>query len=377
MRKITYSVVIGRNGKPDRHGHYLVHIEAYQCGRRVFFSTHIHLPRECFAGGLVVNHPLADKYNACLYKFRNEIEALELDMIAAGKRCTLAILKAAVDNKSTEATSLSSFTETVINSSGRCEHTRSIYRTTMKVVEAFQPGATLQDIDYDFLIRFQNAQISRGMAHNTIVCRLRNIRAIINEAVKRRLLNADENPFLQFRIPSMTPRRGFLDYKDLRRLELKKLRGREAHVRDAFLFACYTGLRFSDLRTLRTEHLKDGWIVKTMVKTGDVVQIPYKTIFRGKAAEILERYTSAESLARFGSNSDANRTLRRVAEKAELTHHCTFHLARHTCGTLLLREGVPVTTVQMILGHRKLETTKGYAEVDDITIRNDVRRAFR
>ncbi len=163
-QKITYSVVIGRNGKPDRHGQYLVHIEAYQCGRRVFFSTHIHLPRECFAGGLVVNHPLADKYNACLYKFRNEIEALELDMIAAGKRCTLAILKAAVDNKSTEATSLSCFTETVINSSGRCEHTRSIYRTTMKVVEAFQPGATLQDIDYDFLIRFQNAQISRGMA---------------------------------------------------------------------------------------------------------------------------------------------------------------------------------------------------------------------
>lgn len=376
IEKIRYSIVCGRNGKSNRNGLSLIHVEARQNQKRVYFPTQVHVEKSCFCKGFVVNHPLADKYNAYLYKFRNEIETLELDMIIQGKCCTLDILKAAFRGKATTKTRLSEFAETVISNSTRCEHTRGIYRTTMKAVENFQPGATLHDVDYDFLVRFQKSQRELGMAHNTIVCRLRNIRAIINEGVRRRLLSADNNPFMQLRIPSMTPRRGFLDYKDLRRLELKKLRGREAHVRDAFLFACYTGLRFSDLCTLRSEHFREGWIIKKMVKTGDSVQIPYKTIFRGKAAEILERYTSVERFARFGSNSDANRTLRRIAEKAKIAHHCTFHLARHTCGTLLLREGVPVTTVQMILGHRKLETTKGYAEVDDLTIEKDVKKAF-
>lgn len=377
IQKITYSVVIGRNGQPDSNGHYLVHIEAYQNGHRVYFSTHIHLPRECYFGGLVVNHPLAHKYNAYIYKFRNEIEALELDMIAQGKRCTLPILKAAVSNRACNATTLAAFTESVISSSNRCEHTRSIYRTTIKAVEAFQPGTTLHDIDYDFLVRFNAAQKEKGMSHNTIVCRLRNIRTIINEAVKRRLLSADDNPFLLFSIPSMTPRRGFLDYKDLRHLARLRVDDKEARVRDAFLFCCYTGLRYSDLLTLREDHIKGEWLVKKQVKTGDIVQIPFKSLFKGAALEIIKRYDSVEDLARIGHNSHANRVLRELAKKAGIARHCTFHLARHTCGSLLLREGVPLTTVQMILGHKKLETTKGYAEVDDITIKKDVRKAFR
>ena len=310
IQKITYSVVIGRNGQPDSNGHYLVHIEAYQNGHRVYFSTHIHLPRECFVGGLVVNHPLAHKYNAYIYKFRNEIEALELDMIAQGKRCTLPILKAAVSNRACNATTLAAFTESVISSSNRCEHTRSIYRTTIKAVEAFQPGTTLHDIDYDFLVRFNAAQKEKGMSHNTIVCRLRNIRAIINEAVKRHLLNADDNPFLQFRIPSMTPRRGFLDYKDLRHLARLRVDDKEARVRDAFLFCCYTGLRYSDIITLRTEHIQGDWLVKKQEKTGETVKIPFKSLFKGAALEILKRYDSVEDLARIGHNSHANRVLR-------------------------------------------------------------------
>lgn len=94
IQKINYSLCIGRNGAETQKG-YLVHVEAYQAGRKIYFSTKIHLRKNQFSHGLVVNHPLADRYNTYLYKLRNEIEKVELDMISQGRRCTLAVLKAA------------------------------------------------------------------------------------------------------------------------------------------------------------------------------------------------------------------------------------------------------------------------------------------
>ena len=73
MHKISYSVVIGRNGTETSKG-FLIHIEAYQAGRKVYFSSKIHVARNQFSHGLVVNHPLADRYNAYLYKLRSKKE---------------------------------------------------------------------------------------------------------------------------------------------------------------------------------------------------------------------------------------------------------------------------------------------------------------
>lgn len=62
IQKINYSLCIGRNGAETQKG-YLVHVEAYQAGRKIYFSTKIHLRKNQFSHGLVVNHPLADRYN--------------------------------------------------------------------------------------------------------------------------------------------------------------------------------------------------------------------------------------------------------------------------------------------------------------------------
>lgn len=88
MNKISYSVVIGRNGIETSKG-FLIQIEAYQAGRKVYFSSKIHVAKNQFSHGVVVNHPLADRYNAYLYKLRNEIEAIELDMITNGRGCKI------------------------------------------------------------------------------------------------------------------------------------------------------------------------------------------------------------------------------------------------------------------------------------------------
>ena len=115
-----------------------------------------------------------------------------------------------------------------------------------------------------------------------------------------------------------------------------------------------------------------------MQKTGQPVAIPYTRLFEGRAQLMLDRYGG--DIRRMNShlptNSQVNSTLRDLLRKAclNLDFRVTFHTSRHTFASLLLEEGVPVTTVQRMLGHTKVATTQIYAEVTERTIEKDVRR---
>lgn len=95
-------------------------------------------------------------------------------------------------------------------------------------------------------------------------------------------------------------------------------------------------------------------------------------MFDGRALEILNRYSSVEEFTRIGCNADTNRRLSELQRMAKIKTRTTFHTARHTCATLLYHQGVPITTVQRILGHTKLTTTQLYAEVMADTIVRDL-----
>ena len=76
-------------------------------------------------------------------------------------------------------------------------------------------------------------------------------------------------------------------------------------------------------------------------------------------------------------NAETNKRLRKIVEQADIKKRVTFHTARHTFATQLLNKGVPITTVQALLGHSSVRTTQVYAEVKQQTILNDLQRAIR
>lgn len=384
MHKINYSVVIGRNGTETGKG-FLIHIEAYQAGRKVYFTSRIHVARNQFSHGLVVNHPLADRYNAYLYKLRNEIEAIELDMIASGRRCTLAILKAAWKENISASVSFTQFVSSVVErSASRTRHTKDSYLTLAKTVDLFRSGTILEDIDIDFLNDFVVWQKERGMSQSTISGRLKSIRAIINEAIARSLFPRENNPFLYFRIPKIRSREEVLTFAEVRRLERIRLAGREARVRDCALMGIYTGLRYHDLTTLTSDMLirERGklWLMiepkKTMVSSGVVVRLPLSTLFDGKAISLIGKYGTVENLTHIGNNASANRMLKDIICRCGITRHITFHTMRHTFCTLLLAKGVPITTVARLAGHTKIEQTQRYSHIAQDMIAKDVKKAF-
>jgi integrase len=90
--------------------------------------------------------------------------------------------------------------------------------------------------------------------------------------------------------------------------------------------------------------------------------------------EILNRHTQPDRKYIFDdlTNQYVNRCLKELAALAGIAKTVTFHTARHTQATFLPYKGVNITTVQKLLGHKKLQTTQIYSKVMDKTIINEL-----
>lgn len=374
--KINYEVVL--TDTMQDNGDRMVAIKATQAQNSLLFDTNVWVKPENFNHGVICNHPMADKYNIYLYKYRNEIEGIELEMISRGRNASLQTIAYVIKDNISAGIPIFDFTRAVMSKSEREDSTKMSYFALVKDIIAFTGEATtIDDMTYDWVVGFNDFLKHKNLGRNTIIGKNKLCRALINEAIKRKLLPYDENPYLAYHIPSMISKRGFLEVEEVQALEnLTGLNSKQRHIRDAFVFCCYTGFRYSDMITLDDAEIKNGWIIKTMYKTKFEVKVPYAVIFDGKAIDILNRYNKIESFANIGFNSTANKILKEVAALAGIEKRVTWHVARHTCATLLLRCGVPITSVKYILGHQKIETTMIYAEINEKTVLADLTKIF-
>ena len=380
MERIRYRLVYNRKKRLNNQGNALVQVEASLGGRKVYFTTRIYLrPGEWdYRTSSVVNRPNSDELNAWLYEFVINLQTFELSLWKRGVTPTLMQLKEAVMKGRTASVTFEAFSMSVISDSNRKENTKSNLRSTLSLMAEFRPSYTWDDLTYAFIRDFELWVIARGSAVNTVAKHLQNIRTLINEAISCGYMQADADPFRHFSIKHERVPHRFLNPDELKRMENVKVSGKLAHVRDAFLFCCYTGLRYSDFRGLSDDCFRriDGntWLVLRTQKTGYDVKIPIYLMFGGKALTLVGRYPSVAKFVRIGCNADTNRSLSVLQQKAGIVTRTTFHTARHTCATLLCHQGVPITTVQKILGHTKLTTTQLYSEVMADTIVRDLSR---
>ena len=374
LRKIRYKLVYNRSYRLNKRGEGLIEIECTQQKRRIYFSTHVYVKPENFAHGAIVGTPNADSLNYVLYKMVQEVEQVELEYIKRGVEVQLPMLKEAVRSHISPAAKLTDFGSQVVGQSERKNLTKMNYQTLLNNIERFRKGTLITDIDYQFLVSYDKWLRDSGIAHNTRISRLRLLRALLNEARKRDIIHI--NPFDRFRIQQMVSKKGFLTVEQLHKLEKMVLKGYEEKVRSAFLIGCYTGLRFSDIVTLRNEHFNKGWLTKKMAKTGYVVEIPVAELFGGKMMLLLEKYNgNIERVTKsLGSNASVNKTLRGILDRIKVDPKITFHSSRHTFATHLGQSGVQLTTIQKLLGHQKLQTTQIYSEVDRKAITNDLKK---
>lgn len=383
MDKIKYRLVYNRKKQLNKQGTALVQVEASLNQRKIYFKTNIYLKPEHWdrRTSQVIVHPQADDLNSMLFEFVLHLQGVELALWKRGVPATLSLLKDAMKKNRPVNVTFPVFAKEYVQHSDRRESTKENLYTTITVLQEFRPGLDFKDITYTFLKDFEVYLREKGNGVNTVAKHLRQLRTLVNEAINQGYIHADAYPFRKFKIKQEKGRHEFLTPDELRKLENleisdKKLR----HVLDAFLFCCYVGLRFSDFCQLKQSNFirvsGKKWLHFKSVKTGIELRLPLHLLFEGKALSILDRYNIAE-FASLGSNSEVNKALSVIVGMARIKKHVTYHTARHTCATLLIHQGVPITTVQKLLGHTSVKTTEIYSEILSNTIVRDLKAVKR
>ncbi|AIY14069.1 site-specific integrase [Cellulophaga baltica] len=230
-----------------------------------------------------------------------------------------------------------------------------------------------------YLRKFKNAKKQLMMTNNGVMKHLERFKKIINLALKLEWIL--KNPFQQFQLKFDKYDRQYLTERELHVLEnMHYSNDRLEKVKDCFVFSCYTGLSFIDVKGLTKKQLTLGidntyWIFTKREKTDEIVKVPILP----KAMEILKKYKTRlkindnEALLPLSSNQKTNSYLKEIAKDCGIQKNLTFHVARHTFATsVMLSNGVPIETVSKLLGHTKLSTTQIYARVVETKISEDI-----
>ena len=259
------------------------------------------------------------------------------------------------------------------------------YRTTVKHLQTFlltkfeKTDIFVTELDYSFIVDFDYYLKTNGCSPVSAAKYLKNLKKITNNCINRRLLT--ENPFLGYKNKARAKEREFLTQAQLDRIVRKKIGiPRIAQVRDIFVFCCYTGLSYADVKKLNRDEIMTGvdggqWIFTEREKTTTSACIPLVK----PAIDIIEKYSKYPLCEDSGmvlpvlSNQKMNSYLKEIADLCDIPQNLTFHLARHTFATTVtLSNGVPIESVSRMLGHTDLRTTQHYAKVLDIKVSNDM-----
>jgi site-specific recombinase XerD len=263
------------------------------------------------------------------------------------------------------------------------------YKTTAKYLHVFLTNKLktsdiyLQHLSYSFIIDFEqylrnkkNNLGRRPLNNNGIMKHIEHLNKLMNLAVKLEWI--DKNPFLKYDLKFTKYNRPFLSVYEIQQLETITLE-KEIHikVRDTFIFACYTGLSYIDMKNLTKDNIiygSDGkkWISFYREKSDEPVKIP----LLNKALDIVEKYNinyCSEKLLPVYLNQKMNTYIKETTAICGITKKLSVHVARHTFATtIILSNGVPIETVSKLLGHSKLSTTQIYARVLKDKIGKDI-----
>lgn len=261
------------------------------------------------------------------------------------------------------------------------------YRTAKKHVSDYiqkeykAKDILVNQVDHRFISGFEYyLKTERNCGHNTAIKYITNFKKIIRIAFANDWI--DKDPFLHWKAKLKTVDREFLTKEEIQKMVEKELHTeRLDQVKDIFIFCCFTGLAYADVKKLSKDDIVIGidggkWIKIKRTKTDTRSNIPILPT----AEAVIEKYASQIRLLRENrllpvlSNQKMNAYLKEIADLCEINKNLTFHLARHTFATTVtLTNGVPIESVSKMLGHKSLRTTQHYAKILDRKVSDDMK----
>ena len=275
---------------------------------------------------------------------------------------------------------------------GKTEYSNNIQKI-IRWLELYNRKAILRHVDKDYILDFfafcrkglpakkkkeivaaywnkpkkgvRRVNLGDGLSEGTIYQYYSTLGTLFNNAVRAHLLPA--NPLKEM-MPYERPKcpetnREYLTLDELKKLMSLKVVNEE--VRDAFMFACFTGLRVGDMERLTWDMIRTTATSREVAtrqgKTHKLVYVPLTE----NAESFLPECRTSGKVWDLPGRDDINDCLQRWAKKAGIKKHISFHCARHTYATLLLTYGADLYTVSKLLGHSNVRATQIYAKIID------------
>lgn len=256
------------------------------------------------------------------------------------------------------------------------------YEVTRKHLSNFikekynQSDISFKEINYQFITDFEVYLLTTGKcSHNTTAKFMQFFKLIVIIAKNNGWLKAD--PFANYKIRLKKVDRGYLTQEEVEDIMAKNFSTKRLEqIKDVFVFSCFCGLAYIDVKKLRKENIRtsfDGklWIMGKREKTDVTFSIPLLDIPK----MILDKYEGTlpdDRILPVPSNQKMNAYLKEIGALCGIEKELTFHLARHTFATLTLSKGVSIESVSKMLGHTNIKTTQIYAKITDSKISNDM-----
>lgn len=245
----------------------------------------------------------------------------------------------------------------------------------------------MDEITVEFIKNYQSHLLFElKNSKNTVHGNLKRIRQIINEAIREDKFPIEDDPFRKIKLTKEPTKRTFLTESELRKIEDLKLSNENKLdlIRDMFIFSANVGLRISDILQIKWNNIEDGFFNLRMQKTRESVRVKMPT----KALVILKKYKKNYSNPNnyvfpfliwkvnhkdpniiheeiSSATAYINKALKTISSQAEINKSISFHSARHTFATLLLKKGARIEYVSKLLGHSNIKETQIYAKIID------------
>lgn len=383
---IRYKIIYDRKKQAAKKGKALVQIEAYQSAKHRYFSTGIYLSPDQWS--LKKNEP-KDPYT--LSRIRSFVTTLEdyekKHRYYNGGAFTLQDFDRLADQLNAPKADVpvltvnQFFREQLQARKKELEHgTYKNHNACLNTLNEFNPAIRFEDLKYKLIDQFHQFMIAKGHKHFTWHKRHVQLKTYLRKAVKLGILN--RNPYEDYPVPTPQSDKKALMIEEVEWLEQLTFaadQGRRQRVRDMFLFAIYTGLRWSDVSSLTRANFietADGLVMEVQAaKTDKTLKLPLRYLFEGKAEPLVRKYwpdQDGAKLFRGIVNHFANLQLKEIATMAGIRKNVHFHMARHTAGTILVQK-IGVAATQQVLQHTKLATTQIYVHLSH----SDLHKAIR
>lgn len=374
---IKFSIVFNLKKKVAKDGKALVQIRAYSKGNRRYFSTGIRVTPFQWSTKLhqVIDHPNSFHYNSEIRRQLNELESFAYKILKTQGAVSLDQLDGYFKYGDTE--SFTVFWEYEYQHDTKlAKETKKKHKTALNYWKQFRKDVKFHELDFNLIHQFDQFLYKKNLHVNTVYTHHKQVRKYINLAIKKAVFDTNKNPYIHFKPKTVPTERVVLTQEEV--LQLEQLTFTKENqflelIRDMFLFACYTGLRFADLRAIRYQDIEkdpQGFVLNIITeKTGKQLLLPLYKLHNAKPQQLLQKHFIAGAYPHTTvfhkyTNQYYNRSLKKIASLAQISKSLTSHVARHTFATHLASK-VPIHILKSILQHSKIETTMIYVHLSN------------